>query len=55
MKLTYRPYQLELKHPFKLAYGTRTVTDIVLVELEHEGLIGYGEASLPPYLIHSSL
>ena len=53
MKLTYRPYQLELKHPFKLAYGTRTVTDIVLVELEHEGLIGYGEASLPPYLEES--
>jgi len=50
VKLTYRPYQLKLKHPFKLAYGTRTATDIVLVELEHEGHTGCGEASLPPYL-----
>ena len=50
MKLTHRPYELKLKHPFKLAYGTRTATDIVLVELEHEGHVGYGEASLPPYL-----
>jgi len=50
VQLTYRPYKLKLKHPFKLAYGTRTETDIVLVELEHEGEIGYGEASLPPYL-----
>ena len=50
MKLSYHPYQLKLKHPFKLAYGTRTSTDIVLVELNHEGYTGYGEASLPPYL-----
>ena len=50
MKLSYSPYQLKLKHPFKLAYGTRAVTDIVLVELEHEGYTGFGEASLPPYL-----
>lgn len=50
MKLSYHPYQLKLKHPFKLAYGTRTSTDIVLVELNHEGHTGYGEASLPPYL-----
>ena len=51
MKLSYYPYQLKLKHPFKLAYGTRTATDIVLVELQHEGHTGYGEASLPPYLV----
>ncbi len=28
----------------------RTSTPIVIIELEHEGVIGYGEASLPPYL-----
>lgn len=50
MKLSFQPYKLKLKHPFKLAYGTRTETDIVLLEIEHKGLIGYGEASLPPYL-----
>jgi len=54
MKLTYQAYKLKLKHPFKLAYGTRTDTDIVLVELDHEGHVGYGEASLPPYLSEST-
>ncbi|MBL4577992.1 MAG: dipeptide epimerase, partial [Flavobacteriales bacterium] len=54
MKLTYRPYELLLKHPFKVAYGTRTKTDTVLVELEHEGYTGYGEASSPPYLGEST-
>lgn len=49
MKLTYRPYTLQMKRPFGLASGTRSTTPIVLVELEHKGMIGYGEASLPPY------
>lgn len=50
MKLSYCPYSLEFKHPFGLAYGSRTQTDVVFVKLEQDGYIGYGEASLPPYL-----
>lgn len=50
MKLTFRPYELQLKHAFTLATSTRTSTPVMLVELEHEGLIAYGEASMPPYL-----
>ncbi len=50
MKLSYCPYSLEFKHPFGLAYGTRTKTDVVFVKLECEGFVGYGESSLPPYL-----
>lgn len=49
MKLSFRPYTLQLKHPFGLASGTRNTTAIVLTKLEHKGIIGYGEASLPPY------
>lgn len=49
MKLSFRPYTLELKNPFGLAHGTRNTTAIVLTQLEHKGIIGYGEASLPPY------
>jgi len=50
LKLSYTPHTLYFKRPFKIAHGTRTSTPIVLVELEHEGVIGYGEASMPPYL-----
>ncbi len=50
MKLSFRPYPLQLKHTFTVATCSRTTTPDVLVELEHEGLTGYGEASMPPYL-----
>ena len=50
MKLTFKPYTLELNHTFTLATSSRTTTPVVLVEIESDGIIGYGEASLPPYL-----
>jgi L-alanine-DL-glutamate epimerase-like enolase superfamily enzyme len=50
MKLSFRPYELQLKHAFTLATSSRNTTPVMLVELEHEGLVGYGEASMPPYL-----
>lgn len=50
MILRHRPYQLELKHAFTLATSSRTTTPVMLVEIEHDGVIGYGEASMPPYL-----
>jgi len=50
MKLTYRPFTLELKHVFRIAAGSRTTTPVVLTEIEYEGITGYGEASMPPYL-----
>lgn len=50
MKLSFTPHTLYFKRPFKIAHGVRTSTPIVIVELEHEGLIGSGEASMPPYL-----
>lgn len=50
MKLSYKPYTLELKHRFGVSGHTRTSTPDVLVSIEHEGVTGYGEASMPPYL-----
>jgi L-Ala-D/L-Glu epimerase len=50
MNLTYRPYTLELKHVFTLSSSSRTTTPIVLTEIEFNGIVGYGEASMPPYL-----
>jgi L-Ala-D/L-Glu epimerase len=50
MKLTYRPYTLELRHVFTIATSSRTTTPVVLTEIEYDGITGYGEASMPPYL-----
>jgi L-Ala-D/L-Glu epimerase len=50
MKLHYAPYTLTLKHPFIVAGNSRTTTPVMLVEIEKDGITGYGEASLPPYL-----
>ena len=50
MKMRFFPYELKLKHVFTVASYSRTTTPDVQVEIEHEGVTGYGEASLPPYL-----
>lgn len=50
MKLTYQPFELMLRHPFTIAKFSRTSTPIMLVQLEHEGQTGYGEASMVPYM-----
>lgn len=50
LKLTFRPYDLKLKHVFTVASFSRTTTPDVQVEVEYDGVVGYGEASMPPYL-----
>lgn len=50
LKLTFEPYELQLKHAFNLAKYQRTTTPDVQVTLECDGIVGYGEASMPPYL-----
>ena len=50
MTLRFRPYTLQLKHVFTVAVNSRTTTPVVLTEIEYDGMVGYGEASMPPYL-----
>lgn len=50
MKLSWIPYDLQLKHTFTISGFSRTSTPVVLTRIEYDGLVGYGEASLPPYL-----
>ena len=50
MILRFTPYTAELRHAFTIATASRTSTPGMLVEIEHEGVVGYGEASMPPYL-----
>lgn len=49
-KLRFRPYTLTLRHVFTVASYSRSTTPVVLTELEYDGIVGYGEASMPPYL-----
>lgn len=48
--LHYVPYSLALQHVFTVASSSRTTTPVVLTAIEYGGFIGYGEASMPPYL-----
>lgn len=50
MKLSFQPYELEMKHTFTVAEYSRNSTPDVLTKIEYEGFTGYGEASMPPYL-----
>ena len=53
MTLRYYPYELQLAHTFTVSSYSRTTTPDVQVEIEYDGVIGYGEASMPPYLGHT--
>jgi len=50
LKLSYHPYTLKLKHTFTVSSFSRNETPVVLTEIEYDGKVGYGEASLPQYL-----
>lgn len=54
MNLTFKPYLLTLRHAFGVSGVTRTTTQSVQVEIECDGVVGYGEASMPPYLSEST-
>jgi L-alanine-DL-glutamate epimerase-like enolase superfamily enzyme len=49
MNLRLHPYTLNLRRTFTLATSSRTATPALFVELEHEGITGFGEASMVPY------
>nr|MCU0363068.1 dipeptide epimerase [Bacteroidales bacterium] len=50
LKFSFRPYELQLKHTFTVAFSSRATTPVMLTEIQFEDVTGYGEASMPPYL-----
>ena len=50
MKLSFFPYELQLRHTFTVSSYSRKTTPDVQVQIEYDGFTGYGEASMPPYL-----
>ena len=49
MKLSYKTYQLPFRHPFTISKGTKTHQPTLIVELDHFGFKGYGEAPAISY------
>ena len=54
MKISTARHRLRFKRTFTTAHGTRDGTDAVFVRVEHQGHVGYGEATLPPYLVETA-
>ena len=48
--LSYCTYRLLFKHPFGTAHGLRDGTDALFIRAEENGIVGYGEVTLPPYV-----
>ncbi|MDP3433103.1 MAG: dipeptide epimerase [Bacteroidota bacterium] len=48
--LRFVQYDLMLNHTFTIANSSRNSTPDMLTSLEFDGITGYGEASMPPYL-----
>lgn len=49
MKLSYKKFDLPLRHVFTISRGSTTVQDTLIVQLEHEGKYGYGESTTNSY------
>ena len=49
MKVRYWTYNLPFKYPFTISKGTKTHQPTFIVELEHFGIKGYGEAPAISY------
>ena len=49
MELLLHEYELPLKHPFTISRGTTTAQRTLIVELQQDGVSGYGEAIANTY------
>jgi len=49
MTVSYYTHNLAFRHPFTISRGTKTHQPTLIVELEHRGLKGYGEAPAISY------
>ena len=45
MKFSFETYRIECTHPFGISRSSHSFYDVVFIYLEHNGLIGRGEAA----------
>ena len=51
MELSFTPINLNMVHTFTISGFSRDVTPSILVRITYDGVTGYGEGGLPPYMI----
>jgi L-alanine-DL-glutamate epimerase-like enolase superfamily enzyme len=49
MKVAYKTINLPFRYPFTISKGTKTHQPSLIVQLEHRGVVGYGEAPAITY------
>jgi L-alanine-DL-glutamate epimerase-like enolase superfamily enzyme len=49
MKVQYWPFSLKFRYPFTISKGTKTHQPTLIIELDHFGIKGYGEACAIAY------
>jgi L-alanine-DL-glutamate epimerase-like enolase superfamily enzyme len=45
MRLVSSRFDLKLRHTFTISRGSRDVSPVVFVQIEHDGIVGFGEAA----------
>lgn len=55
MSMRFHPVELEMRHTFTIAGFSRDVCPSMHVEIEYDGVTGYGEGGLPPYMISQTV
>ena len=50
LRMSFEAYELQLRHVFTVSSYSRKTTPGVQVRIDYQGITGYGEASMPPYL-----
>jgi L-alanine-DL-glutamate epimerase-like enolase superfamily enzyme len=50
IQFEYQSDFLKFRYPFRIAHGERLGTDVVFIVMRIDGIVGFGEATLPPYL-----
>jgi L-alanine-DL-glutamate epimerase-like enolase superfamily enzyme len=45
MTLSWKQYDLQLKHTFRISRSARDIAPVIILQMEHDGIVGYGEAS----------
>jgi len=48
VKLSWKKYDLQLKHVFRIARSEEAIAPVIIVELTQDGITGYGEAAPSP-------
>lgn len=53
MKISFQTFDLQLRHTFTISRGSEDVVQVLILSVEHDGIVGYGETSPTGYYGYS--